>query len=81
MNRYYKERFKRSKQDKMIGGVCGGFADKFYMDPLVIRLIFISMMLSPLPIAAVAFYILLWMLAPLNEVEIKTNLSDKYSDE
>ena len=28
----------RSRTDKMIGGVCGGFAEYFDLDPVIVRL-------------------------------------------
>lgn len=31
----------RSRTNKMIGGVCGGFAQYFNIDPVIVRLIFI----------------------------------------
>lgn len=79
MMHYFKQRFKRSQQDRVIGGVCGGFGDYFCIDPLVVRLIFVALTFSPFPIFL--FYILMWFLAPLNEVEIKNTESDKFSNE
>lgn len=32
-------RFYRSRHDRMIGGVCGGLANYFHMDPTVVRLL------------------------------------------
>jgi phage shock protein C len=32
-------RFYRSRQDKVIGGVCGGLAERFGWDPLLVRII------------------------------------------
>jgi len=79
MKNYFKQRFKRSEQDKAIGGVCGGFADYFMIDPLVVRLGFVALTFSPFPIFL--FYILMWVLAPLNEIEVKHYKSEKFSDE
>lgn len=33
----------RSREDRVIWGVCGGLADYFVIDPLVVRLIFIAL--------------------------------------
>lgn len=38
MSTEYK-RLYRSRHDRMIGGVCGGLAQYFHMDPTVIRLL------------------------------------------
>ena len=35
MKRYY-----RSSTDRIIGGVCGGIAEYFNIDPLLVRLVF-----------------------------------------
>ncbi len=53
---------RRSRSDRILGGVCGGIAHYFGVDPLLIRLIFI--------VAAIAMgsglllYVLLWVLVP-----------------
>ena len=33
--------FSRSKTDRMIGGVCGGLARYFNIDPTIVRLVFV----------------------------------------
>ena len=54
--------FVRSRSDKMIGGVCGGIARYFNIDPVIVRLIFVLSVflggVSPL------IYILLWIVMP-----------------
>ena len=54
--------FTRSRDDKMIAGVCGGLARYFAVDPLIVRLVFVQAVLlggvSPL------IYILLWIVMP-----------------
>lgn len=37
-----KERLYRSKEDRMIAGVCGGLAEYFNMDPTIVRLLWIA---------------------------------------
>ena len=34
-------RLYRSKKDKIIGGVCGGIAEYFNVDPVIIRLLWV----------------------------------------
>jgi phage shock protein C len=36
-----KKKLFRSKKDRMIGGVCGGLANYFNIDPTIVRLIFV----------------------------------------
>lgn len=35
------KRLYRSKTDRMIGGVCGGLAEYFNVDPVIVRLLFL----------------------------------------
>jgi len=55
-------RLYRSQTDKMIGGVCGGLADYFNLDPTLIRALFILMAFTPLH--GIVVYIILWIITP-----------------
>ncbi|MES2890526.1 MAG: PspC domain-containing protein [Bacteroidota bacterium] len=56
------KRLVRTENDKVIGGVCGGLANYFGMDPMIVRIIFV--------IVAMAFgtgllaYLILWIAVP-----------------
>lgn len=52
----------RSQTDKIIGGVCGGLAEYFNIDPTLVRLIFVLLTLTPLH--GVLLYIILWIITP-----------------
>jgi phage shock protein C len=55
-------RLSRSTSERMVAGVCGGLADYFNIDPVIVRLIFILVTLTSgigLPV-----YILLWVIMP-----------------
>ncbi len=60
-------RLYRSETDKMMGGVAGGLAEYFEVDPVIIRAAFI--------ISTIAWgisllsYIVLWIIVPVNPVE------------
>ena len=56
-NKYY-----LSTTDKKIGGVCGGLAEYFSIDPLLVRLLFVFLFFSLG--TGLLLYLLLWMLAP-----------------
>jgi len=57
-------RFYRSAKHKILGGVCGGFAEYFKIDPVFIRLVWI---LFTLLYGAGAFlYLLAWILMERN---------------
>jgi len=52
----------RSKTDRKIAGVCGGLAEHFNTDPLLVRILFFVFALC----ASVGIwaYLLLWLLVP-----------------
>lgn len=51
----------RSKKDRMIAGVCGGFAEYFQIDPVVVRLIAVLMLFWGGGFLA---YLILWAVVP-----------------
>ncbi len=53
----------RSSTDKKIGGVCGGLADYFDLDPTVIRLVWLLLVLFAG--TGLVVYIVLWIVLPL----------------
>ena len=56
------KKFFLSKTDKKISGVCGGLAEYFSIDAMLIRVIFVVLALG----GSLGFwlYILLWLFAP-----------------
>ena len=56
------KRFYLSSTDKKIAGVCGGLAEYFEVDPLLIRVLFLVAILE-IGMGLVA-YLVLWLLAP-----------------
>lgn len=57
----------RSPGDKILGGVCGGFAEYFEVDSTLVRLIFI--LVTVFGGAGIIIYILFWLLMPKNPGE------------
>ena len=53
----------RSSTDKKIGGVCGGLADYFDLDPTVIRLVWLLLVFFAG--TGLLVYIVLWIVLPL----------------
>ena len=58
---------RRSRSDRILGGVCAGLADFFGTDPLLIRLVFVVITL--MQGAGVLVYVLLWILMPEEGIE------------
>lgn len=58
--RQVRRRLFRSK-DKVIAGVCGGIADYFEFDPVIIRLIFLSFFFAGF---GLPLYLIAWIFIP-----------------
>ncbi|MEO8231065.1 MAG: PspC domain-containing protein [Ignavibacteriota bacterium] len=52
----------RSVTDKMLGGVCGGLAEYFAIDPVIVRLIFVLAVIFGG--SGIIAYIILWIIIP-----------------
>lgn len=57
------KRLYRSESDRMIAGVCGGLAEYFNIDPVIVRLIFFLLLL-PGGLPGFIPYIALWVIVP-----------------
>ncbi len=57
-----KQRLYRSRQGKMIGGVCTGLGEYFNLDPVLIRLLFVVFLI--LNGVGLLAYIILWIVVP-----------------
>ena len=56
-------RIKRSK-DKVVAGVCAGFAKYFNIDPLVIRIAYVILSIASVGFPGILAYIILWIVIP-----------------
>jgi len=52
----------RSRNDRVIAGVCAGLADRFGLSPLTVRVLFVLSCLLPGP--QFVIYIALWIIMP-----------------
>lgn len=57
---YKPRKLYRSTRDKWIGGVCGGIAEYYNHDPMLIRLLWIAVTIISVGLGVIA-YILLWI--------------------
>ncbi|KHO28907.1 PspC domain-containing protein [Corynebacterium minutissimum] len=58
------QRLTRSTTDTMIGGVCGGIADTYNLDPALVRVLFVAAaLLGVFP--GVLLYLILWVVIPV----------------
>jgi len=58
------KRLYRSRKDKIIGGVCGGIAEYFNIDPVWVRLV--AVLLALADGIGIILYIIAWILIPKN---------------
>jgi phage shock protein C len=56
------QRLYRSRDERMLAGVCGGLAKYFRIDPTIIRLIFVVLALAGGP--GLLIYIIMWIVVP-----------------
>ncbi|MEL7480145.1 MAG: envelope stress response membrane protein PspC [Pseudomonadota bacterium] len=56
------KRFYRSREDKVIAGVCGGLAERFGWEPILVRVLAVILLFTVGFILPV--YIVIWMLTP-----------------
>lgn len=59
------KRLYRSTKDKMLGGVCGGIAEYFDVDPALVRLLWVLLTLAGG--AGVLLYIIAWLIVPVKK--------------
>ncbi len=63
------KRIYRSKNDKIIAGICGGLAKYFEVDPAIVRIIFILLFFFK----GIGFlvYIIMWIVVPYDPNEVR----------
>jgi len=59
------KRLYRSGKNRVLGGVCGGVAEYFKMDPTLIRILWVIIVFFP-PGLGILMYILFWIFLPRN---------------
>ena len=62
-----KKRLYKSRKNKMIGGVCGGLAEYFNMDPTIVRIV--AALLCLLKGAGLIVYLIACIVMPYNDEE------------
>lgn len=61
-----KKRLYRSRKHKILGGVCGGLADYFDVDPVIVRLSYILLIAISHGVG-ILVYLIAWVIIPLQE--------------
>jgi phage shock protein PspC (stress-responsive transcriptional regulator) len=55
---------RRSRQHRMIAGVCGGLAEWLGWDPTVVRVLYVVVSVLSAAFPGLVAYIILWMVMP-----------------
>lgn len=58
---------RRSRRHRILGGVCGGFADWLGWDPTLVRVIYVAVSICSVAFPGTIAYIVLWLLMPEQE--------------
>ena len=64
------ERLSRPMQEAKLGGVCAGFARYFGLDVTLVRILWIVLMVWPLPLFGFVSYIVAWIVMPKDPVPV-----------
>lgn len=72
-------RLYRSKTNRVLAGVCGGLAEYFDVDPLLVRIIFIILVLSGG--LGILFYLISWLIMPSNPAMLDYGKKDSSGGE
>jgi phage shock protein C len=60
------KRLYRSRNDKMLAGVCGGLAEYFGIDPTIIRLLFVLLAIVTAALPVMLAYFIMCLVVPKN---------------
>src|SRR5271170_4515176 len=65
------KRLERSATDSKIAGVCGGLANYWDMDPTMVRLIWVLLVIFPVPfVPAILGYFVAWIVIPKEQLPV-----------
>lgn len=59
--------FYRSRRHRILGGVCGGIADKLGWSPTVVRVLYVILSILSIGFPGILVYIVLWIAVPERE--------------
>jgi len=62
------EKLYRSRKSKILGGVCGGIAEYFDIDPVIVRILWILLCIFSGGLGIIA-YLIFWVIVPLEPEE------------
>ena len=73
-----KKKLRRSTANTMIAGVCGGVAEYFGWDPVIVRLLYVTISVISTAFPGIIVYIIAWLIIPKDTFNGKTIDIDTY---
>lgn len=64
------KRLYRSRDNRMLAGVCGGIGEYLNTDPTVIRIIFVILAILGVGFGGLVLYLALWLIVPEEPLEV-----------
>ncbi len=61
-------RLTRTRQDRMLAGVCGGLAKYLFVDPTVVRLVFALATFFTVVFPGILIYLIMWIVVPKEDI-------------
>jgi phage shock protein C len=58
---------RRSRKNRMLGGVCGGIAEWVDWDPTLVRILYVVASIVSVAFPGLIVYLVLWIIMPLDE--------------
>jgi phage shock protein C len=58
---------RRSRKNRMLGGVCGGIAEWVDWDPTLVRILYVVGSIVSVAFPGIIVYLVLWIIMPLDE--------------
>lgn len=65
----------------MFGGVCGGLAEYFDIDPVIVRFAYVLLAFASNLVVGFLVYLLAWAIIPLEEKQIKIDFTESKKEE
>jgi phage shock protein C len=65
------KRLKRSQQERMIAGVCGGIAKYMNVDATIVRLVFAVLTVFTAVLPGILIYLIMWIIVPKDQDEVQ----------
>lgn len=62
-------KFSRSRNERMVAGVCGGIAEYFGWAPWLVRFVYVLVSILSAAFPGMLIYLLLWILVPKQDQE------------